>query len=163
MELSELGIWQKLDTRAWVRSSASRWSALTLRIARLYMELFSASSLPRAETELLFVLLTKDGERAEASVVARELRFSKQGMTGLVDRLEAAGYVRRVAHASDRRKKLVVLTPSGVAFVKKVATRVMGRAAAIIASFNRATIENTMETMESICAKAEEMHDDESI
>lgn len=159
MELSELGIWKELDMEPWVRDSASRWSALTLRIAHLYMEIFAAAPLPRAETEVLFALLSKDGERAEPSVVARELRMSKQGMTGLADKLEGAGYVRREAHPSDRRKKIVVLTPKGLELVKQVARSVLGRTADILSGFDRRRTEDTIAMMERLCAKAEEWHD----
>lgn len=45
--------------------------------------------------------------------LAEEARLTKQGMMALVDDLEARGYVRRVADATDARAKLVRLTARG--------------------------------------------------
>lgn len=45
--------------------------------------------------------------------LAEEARLTKQGMMAIVDDLEARGYVRRVADATDARAKLVRLTARG--------------------------------------------------
>ncbi len=44
--------------------------------------------------------------------LARELGVTSAASSGIVDRLEARGHVRRVAHATDRRRTQVVLTES---------------------------------------------------
>jgi DNA-binding MarR family transcriptional regulator len=43
--------------------------------------------------------------------------------TWIVDRLESRGYVERRSHATDRRVKLVVLTPAGVAVRDRMVER----------------------------------------
>jgi DNA-binding MarR family transcriptional regulator len=42
-----------------------------------------------------------------ASAIARQVRLTPAAVTALIDRLEARGFVRRKADASDRRKVLV--------------------------------------------------------
>lgn len=49
--------------------------------------------------------------RMTAGELARELRLTSGAVTALIDRLEGAGYLRRVPDPSDRRRVLVELTP----------------------------------------------------
>ena len=51
---------------------------------------------------------------ASASEIGRRLGVSKQAAGKTVDRLAALGYVERVDHPDDARRKLVRLTPHGV-------------------------------------------------
>lgn len=57
--------------------------------------------------------------------LAAELRCDSSYITTIVDNLEEAGVARREAHLTDRRIKVVVLTPQGQALADKVAA-VMG-------------------------------------
>jgi len=50
--------------------------------------------------------------RITAGDLARELRLSTGAVTSIVDRLEKAGYARRVADADDRRRVLIEVTPA---------------------------------------------------
>lgn len=56
-------------------------------------------------------LIDQAGGRMTAGDLARELRLSTGAVTAIVDRLEKAGYARRVADPDDRRRVLVELTP----------------------------------------------------
>jgi len=49
--------------------------------------------------------------RITAGDLARELRLSTGAVTTIVDRLERAGYARRVADPEDRRRVLIEATP----------------------------------------------------
>jgi DNA-binding MarR family transcriptional regulator len=57
-------------------------------------------------TERLCLSLLWAGPQT-ASAIARQVRLTPAAVTSLIDRLEARGYVRRKADASDRRKVLV--------------------------------------------------------
>jgi DNA-binding MarR family transcriptional regulator len=50
--------------------------------------------------------------RITAGDLARDLRLSTGAVTAIVDRLERAGYARRVTDPEDRRRVLIELTPS---------------------------------------------------
>jgi DNA-binding MarR family transcriptional regulator len=52
---------------------------------------------------------------ATASDIGRRLDISKQAAGKTVERLEALGYARRAGDDADRRRKLVRLTPRGIA------------------------------------------------
>ena len=49
--------------------------------------------------------------RITAGDLARELRLSTGAVTTIVDRLEKAGYARRVSDPDDRRRVLIETTP----------------------------------------------------
>ena len=50
--------------------------------------------------------------RVSAGELARELRLSTGAVTAVVDRLERAGYARRVDDPDDRRRVLIEVTPA---------------------------------------------------
>lgn len=56
-------------------------------------------------------LVDQAGGRMTAGGLARELRLSTGAVTTIVDRLQKAGYARRVPDPDDRRRVLIELTP----------------------------------------------------
>src|ERR1700744_6123533 len=60
--------------------------------------------------------LTLEG-RVTAGRLAEVTGLTTGAITGVVDRLEKAGYVRRVRDASDRRKVFIEIVPESVAKV----------------------------------------------
>jgi DNA-binding MarR family transcriptional regulator len=77
-----------------------------LRVARALMGM--------GATEMIALgLLAVDGACTPTELAAR-LQLSTGAITGLVDRLEAAGLAQRRRHVTDRRKVMVELTQAGV-------------------------------------------------
>lgn len=93
---------------------------ITALFPRIHRTLFRAeaddpaSELPVAQLRLCIML--RDGAQP-MSAVSRELGISLSAVTQLVDRLERAGMVERVAEGGDRRVKLLKLTPDGLAIM----------------------------------------------
>jgi DNA-binding MarR family transcriptional regulator len=73
-----------------------------------------------------------------AGRLAKELRLSTGAVTALVDRLERAGYARRVRDADDRRRVLVEATPE----VRRLAAEVYGTPAEAVHAFDGYTDED---------------------
>jgi DNA-binding MarR family transcriptional regulator len=71
--------------------------------------------------QVAVLFLIRDGA-AFPSRIARKLRVTPAVVTGLLDRLEQRGHVRRTADPGDRRRQRLVLTPSGLE-----ASRAVGR------------------------------------
>jgi len=71
----------------------------------------TARGLTRARTHVLWVLGGKEG--CTQRELAAGVGVTPRTMTGLVDALEATGFVRRAAHPTDRRATLVTLTARG--------------------------------------------------
>ncbi|MCL2884665.1 MAG: MarR family transcriptional regulator, partial [Oscillospiraceae bacterium] len=62
-----------------------------------------------AQGRILFVLWGRD--RIPIVELAEKTGLAKTTLTGMLDRLEGAGQVRRVFDPADRRKTVIVLTP----------------------------------------------------
>ncbi|MEU4840777.1 MarR family winged helix-turn-helix transcriptional regulator [Nocardia testacea] len=84
---------------------------------------FLGHGLRRGEFDVL-AALRRAGDPFELnpSALADTLMLSRAGMTGRLDRLESAGYVRRIADAGDRRAVRVALTEAGRELVDIVVT-----------------------------------------
>ena len=66
------------------------------------------SEISPAQGRILFVLWNKDGISIQE--LARKTSLGKSTLTSMLDRLEKAGFVKRVPSKDDRRKILIKLT-----------------------------------------------------
>jgi DNA-binding MarR family transcriptional regulator len=89
---------------------------------RLDEELQAAHGLSLAEYDALLQIAHAPGRRVRMNVLAERVILSRSGITRLVDRLEAAGAVTRVACATDARGQEAVLTPLGLDRLRSAAT-----------------------------------------
>jgi DNA-binding MarR family transcriptional regulator len=81
---------------------------------RLDEELQATHGLSLAEYDALLQIAHAPGRRVRMNVLANRVLLSRSGITRLVDRLEAAGSVERMACTSDARGQEAVLTASGL-------------------------------------------------
>src|SRR5919112_498871 len=70
--------------------------------------------------DLLWALYRAPGRRLRVNELAREVVLSPTGMSRFVDRVEAAGYVRREPDPADRRELQVSLTDEGVELLRRM-------------------------------------------
>lgn len=82
-------------------------------------DLAGATDVPTAEFEVLIRLSRSPGQRLRLTELAHQVRLSTSGLSRLVDRVEAAGLVRREACPSDRRGSFAVLTEKGEAALEE--------------------------------------------
>jgi DNA-binding MarR family transcriptional regulator len=68
--------------------------------------------------------------------VARRLMVTPAVVTGLIDRLEKRGYVRRLSSSGDRRRVNLALTPEGRTAADKAEQRLIDEVAAKMANFS---------------------------
>ena len=64
--------------------------------------------------------LLRDHGPMSPSELGDRLIVTRATVTGLLDSLERRGFVRRIAHPSDRRSLVVELTPSGITVLQQV-------------------------------------------
>lgn len=84
---------------------------VALLIQRDLTDSFAGTGLTTARTHLLWVLHHAGPSNQQS--LAAALGVSPRNVTGLVDALEAGGYVVRRPHPTDRRATLVTLTEQG--------------------------------------------------
>lgn len=82
---------------------------------RLGAELEERCGLPFAWFQVLRSLGAEEDEQLTMGVLADQVGLTTGGVTRLVDRMEAAGLVERIASATDRRVQYAALTDSGKA------------------------------------------------
>ena len=70
--------------------------------------------------DLLWALYRSPERRLRVNELAREVVLSPTGMSRFVDRVEAAGYVRREPDPADRRALQVSLTDEGVELLRRM-------------------------------------------
>lgn len=79
----------------------------------------SSAEVPVVWLGVLIRLARSPGQRLRMSELARDMTMSTSGLTRLVDRIEAAGHVRREACPEDRRGLHAALTEEGRAVLER--------------------------------------------
>ena len=87
------------------------WFEMQARLESHFTELAAQYRLSAVQAKVL-LLLQPDGAMTMRAI-AGQLQYDASNLTGVVDRLEEMGAVRRQPHPSDRRAKGVVLTAEG--------------------------------------------------
>ncbi len=100
--------------------------AATLQLLRTAEALWNGSRLFFARWELspsqfnILNLLHGQPEGLSQIELSRQLNMHRSNVTGLVDRLESRGLVKRQESPGDRRVYRIVLTPRGVRLVREI-------------------------------------------
>jgi DNA-binding MarR family transcriptional regulator len=89
--------------------------------SRLERHLETELGLPASWFEVLLRLARTPEHRLRMTDLAAQTTLSTSGLTRLVDRVEAAGLVRREQCATDRRVAYAVLTDDGLARIRAAA------------------------------------------
>jgi DNA-binding MarR family transcriptional regulator len=94
---------------------------MILRLARNLRRETEALGVTSHQVTLLWLVRSRPG--LSLRELAEEEGISPPSLSGHVDRLEAAGLLRRVRSSDDRRRVGLELTPEGRALLKRVRTR----------------------------------------
>lgn len=87
--------------------------------------------------------------------LANRLGVKAPLITFMANGLIEQGYIKRVAHPSDRRAKLLVITPQGKAFVTKVETDVNKALQNLLVGLSDADLEAYKHVLETIIQNAQ--------
>lgn len=80
------------------------------------------AGLPHVWFEVLVRLARSEGGQMTMSALAEEVALTTGGITRLIDRIEAAGYVERRPCPTDRRVAYAAITPEGRDVLERAAT-----------------------------------------
>jgi DNA-binding MarR family transcriptional regulator len=95
-------------------------NAHALATKRISRDLADAGLPDLSWYDVLWTLHRADGRRLRIRELADAVVLSSTGMTRFVDRLEAAGLVRREAVPGDRRGAYAVITKEGSALLRRM-------------------------------------------
>jgi DNA-binding MarR family transcriptional regulator len=121
---------------------------------------FAGTALTVSRTHLLWEL-QRLGPSTQQSL-ATTLGMSPRNVTGLVDALEAAGYVERKPHPHDRRAVLVTLTDVGADTVTGMARDREQTAARLVSGFSSQRLAALSNDLDAIIARLQAMVDSDA-
>jgi DNA-binding MarR family transcriptional regulator len=95
------------------------WGDLAVRSKRSIRPLLEAEGVTMPQA-ILLQTLQRAGGRQSARELGRDCHMLASTVTGVIDRLEAAGHVRRERDSRDRRIVWLVLTEEGAQLVERM-------------------------------------------
>jgi DNA-binding MarR family transcriptional regulator len=116
---------------------------------------FADTALTPARTHLLWEL-NRIGPSTQQAL-ATTLKVSPRNVTGLVDALEAEGFVIRRSHPKDRRAILVTLTDKGTQTIAEMEHERAQSASALIANLSSDQVEQLRQGLDSVAAQLESL------
>jgi DNA-binding MarR family transcriptional regulator len=126
----------------------ARVAQLTMVVSPLIDELLSRHGLSGGEFDVLTALRRAGAPYSlTPSKLAEALMLSRAGMTGRVDRLEAAGHVQRSIDPDDRRSFKVTLTDQGLDTIDRALTdhaANLARLLEVLTDRERATVDRAL-------------------
>ncbi|BAQ49909.1 MarR family winged helix-turn-helix transcriptional regulator [Methylobacterium aquaticum] len=121
-------------------------------VSRMRRTLFDQAMRPLGITRSQWWVLSQLSRHVSSGMLqtelARDLDVGKVTVGGLIDRLEVAGYVRRVPDRVDRRAKRIVVTPQGRDILDQMVTVGRGLNEIILAGLAPAEIEAAERALE---------------
>lgn len=103
---------------------------------RLGRALEARCGLPHVWFEVLIRLVRSTGGQLTMGELAEQVALTTGGITRLIDRMQAAGYVRRQPGQSDRRVSYPTITDNGRAKLEEAATFHAANLRAVFAGFS---------------------------
>jgi DNA-binding MarR family transcriptional regulator len=91
-------------------------------LRRLDTELRAQVGMSAAFFEVLVRLGRSPRGRMRLTDLARQLSITTGGVTRLIDRIQEAGFIRRIADPEDRRSVFAEITPAGAAALRPAVT-----------------------------------------
>jgi DNA-binding MarR family transcriptional regulator len=118
-------------------------------VSRLRRMMFDRALAPlgitRSQWWVLAFISRKDG--LPQTQLANDLDVGKVALGALIDRLESAGFVTRMADPIDRRVKRVFLTKQAGRFLRRIRAETDVFNAKIVSGIDRAALEKTSDTL----------------
>jgi DNA-binding MarR family transcriptional regulator len=111
----------------------------------------------RLSLRQLSALTMIESEQTTLGDVAKRLMVTPAVVTGLIDRLERRGYVRRINSTDDRRRVLLALTDEGRAAADSVSSQLREEMAAALGSFSMSELEQLDTSLERLRPVAGEL------
>ncbi len=102
---------------------------------RLGTDLEARCNLPHAWFEVLVRLARSEDDRLPMGSLAEQISLTTGGVTRLIDRMQAAGYVQRVPCPTDRRVSYAALTAAGRTKLDEAAHVVVADLGTVFAGF----------------------------
>ncbi|WP_425446213.1 MarR family winged helix-turn-helix transcriptional regulator [Dethiothermospora halolimnae] len=89
-------------------------------LEEVHKTFFDKFHMSATKFNLLVILYSDSKKELTLSEIGEEMLVTKSNITGLIDRLENQGYVRRERSSKDRRKVIAMITKKGMEATKNI-------------------------------------------
>ena len=143
-------------------SPGPRYPAL-LQLLRASEALWNASRVFFARWELspsqfnVLNLLCDEPDGLSQVELSRQLIMHRSNATGLIDRLETRGLVKRMENNADRRAYVVILTPAGQRLLHQILPHYYGAAENVWGNFTATRAKDLVDELERLSTNAERL------
>lgn len=98
---------------------------LPVFLRHMYPYIFGKMEIP--PSQVLAITIVHEKKICHLSELSREMQISAPTITGIIDRLEKTGYVKRLLDKNDRRAVNIILTKRGIGVVRRFRLNIMNR------------------------------------
>ena len=140
------------------------WSSFVRAKAEIHRALdgeMRERGLSGAQLGILKVLAESSDQGLKLNEISQRLFVTPGNLTGLVDRLEDAGYLQRAPHPEDRRVTLAVLTPAGRELFEQIHPSHTARVTDLMSALSAPEQELLAELLGRLATRAAAMHEGE--
>lgn len=108
-------------------------------VRQSWIDALEAELAPFDLTAAQYIVILKVGSGSASTPIelCKTLQYDTGAMTRLIDRIEAKGLIRRLAHEADRRSLMLELTPAGQELYPRLAQVVMEMNKRALKGFSR--------------------------
>lgn len=149
------------DDRGYANNLAQRlrkWTHVQRRFGNAYREMFVTFEWPHSRSTLEVLLyLYRVQKEAEPSVIADFLYVPRQTMTSLLDKMEGNGFVVSKPHPTDRRRKLIILTPEGNKTISKLLNNFRATEREAVARVSEERFDEMLSVLDEVCSSIEDL------
>lgn len=135
-----------------------KWTHVQRRFGRAYREIFATFEWPHSRATLEVLLyLYRVKKQSEPSVIADFLYTPRQTMTSLLDKMEESGFVVSKPHPTDRRRKLIALTPEGNKVISKLLSDFRATERKAVARVSEERFDEMLSVLDEVCSSIEDL------
>jgi DNA-binding MarR family transcriptional regulator len=139
-----------------VEGVVDRMSAIGKQVSRIFEETVARHGLTLGEYKLLMQLaIAPEPGQLSAGDLSRALLLSSGGMTSRLDKLEAAGLIRRVPDPRDRRGVLVELMPAGAKLIDEAVAEQAAKEIEVLGALTARELSSLNQLLRKVLASLE--------
>ncbi|MBI5555599.1 MAG: MarR family transcriptional regulator [Elusimicrobia bacterium] len=118
--------------------------------SKLSYKFFSKSDITDAQFNVLMQLKYAKNKKLSQVDLSKRLFVNRADVTGLIDRLEKGGFVKRGSHSTDRRVNLLTITSTGLELLERLEPEYFKEVNKIFSSFGEKKIKDLINNLEKV-------------
>lgn len=108
--------------------------------------------------QIMIIRLIAHNQKKEINIsdICREMALTKGTVSGIVQRLELAGYVEKIKHVEDKRNTYVIFSEKGMAFSREFRETINNSFQSVFMDFAVEELEETKKNLKNLRNKIKE-------